>query len=74
MKKDIARREFLKLKLDGYSYPACQKELSRRHTLRQALRSNNDGRIASIRAIGIYVISRIELADSFMANILEAEL
>ena len=31
MKKDIARREFLKLKFDGYSYAACQKELFRRH-------------------------------------------
>ena len=31
MKKDIARREFLKLKLDGYSYAACRKELFQRH-------------------------------------------
>ena len=36
MKKDIARREFLKLKFDGYSYAACQEELFRRHSLRQA--------------------------------------
>ena len=33
MKKDIVRREFLKLNLDGWSYAACQNELSRRHDL-----------------------------------------
>ena len=31
MKKDIARREFLKLNIDGYSYATCQKELFREH-------------------------------------------
>ena len=33
MRKDIARREFINPKFDGYSYAACPKELFRRHDL-----------------------------------------
>lgn len=39
MKKDIARREFLKLKLEGASYAACQKELEQRDAYKVSRRT-----------------------------------
>ena len=42
MKREIARREFLKLKLDGYSYTACQTELEQKHAYRVTQRTLKD--------------------------------
>lgn len=39
MERDIARREFLKLKLDGHYYAACQKELFQRHEYKVSRRT-----------------------------------
>lgn len=39
MRKDLARREFLKLKFNGYSYPKCQELLFKDYGIRYSIRT-----------------------------------